>query len=63
MRGLIDDEILETVAVVGERHEIAPALAQRLDGIADGVSLTHNRAPDPELWADVVAAIRQARSG
>ncbi len=63
MAELIDDEILGSIAVVGERHEIAPALAQRLGGIADGVSLTHNRAPDPELWADVVAAIRQSRSG
>ena len=27
-------------------------LVQRLEGIADGVSLTHNRAPDPDHWAD-----------
>ena len=28
-------------------------------GIADGVSLTHNRAPDPEQWADVVADLKR----
>ena len=44
MAGLIDDEILETLAVVGPRDAIAAKLRARLDGIADGVSLTHNRA-------------------
>ena len=58
MTGLISDEILETIAVVGPRREIARRLRERLAGIADGVSLTHNRAPDPEHWADVVAELR-----
>ena len=44
--------------MVGPRAAIAPALERRLGGIADGVSLTHNRAPDPELWADVVAQLK-----
>lgn len=55
MADLIDDEILETIAVVGPRGSIAGKLRARLAGIADGVSLTHNRAPDPSHWADVVA--------
>lgn len=58
MTGLIDDEILETIAVVGERHEIADKLCARLDGIADSVSLTHNRCPDPNYWADIVAQLK-----
>jgi len=61
MTDLVDDEVLETLAVVGERHEIAAKLEARLDGIADGVSLTHNRAPDPASWADVVAELRARR--
>ena len=61
MTSLITDEILETIAVVGERHEIAGKLKARLDGIADGVSLTHNRAPDPAQWADIVAELRAGR--
>jgi probable F420-dependent oxidoreductase len=61
MTNLIDDEVLETIAVVGPRKEIAARLAERLDGIADGVSLTHNRAPDPAQWADVVSDLRGAR--
>jgi probable F420-dependent oxidoreductase len=58
MADRVDDEVLETIAVVGPRAEIAGRLRARLDGIADGVSLTHNRAPDPSHWADVVAALR-----
>ncbi len=58
MTGLITDEVLETIAVVGPRAEIAGALEKRLEGIADGVSLTHNRAPDPTHWADVVAKLK-----
>jgi probable F420-dependent oxidoreductase len=48
MAGCISDEILEEIAVVGPRHEIADRLRTRLRGIADAVSLTHNRAPDPD---------------
>ncbi|MGH0030775.1 MAG: TIGR03617 family F420-dependent LLM class oxidoreductase [Myxococcota bacterium] len=54
MAGLVDDEVLTTIAVVGERREIAGKVRERLAGIADGVSLTNNRAPDPDHWADVV---------
>jgi probable F420-dependent oxidoreductase len=61
MADLIDDEVLETIAVVGERHEIAAKLEARLEGIADGVSLTNNRAPDPEHWADIVSTLRAGR--
>jgi probable F420-dependent oxidoreductase len=58
MAGLISDEILEAIAVVGPRGEIAAKLHARLEGIANGVSLTHNRAPDPDHWADVVADLK-----
>ena len=61
MTHLVDDEILETLAVVGPRVEIAARLRERLDGIADGVSITHNRAPDPSQWADVVADLKEQR--
>lgn len=54
MTALIDDQVLETIAVVGPRSTIAEKVRARLDGVADAVSLTHNRAPDPRHWADVV---------
>ena len=59
MAACIDDEILEEIAVVGPRREIADRLRSRLRGIADAVSLTHNRAPDPHHWADVVAELKR----
>jgi len=59
MTSLIDDEVLEAIAVVGARNEIGPRLEARLAGLADGVSLTHTRAPDPAQWADIVAALKR----
>lgn len=61
MAGLIGDDVLEAIAVVGPRREIATKLRARLEGIADGVSLTHNRSPDPAHWADVVRDLRASR--
>jgi alkanesulfonate monooxygenase SsuD/methylene tetrahydromethanopterin reductase-like flavin-dependent oxidoreductase (luciferase family) len=57
MATLVDDALIETIAVVGEPHEIAPQIRARLDGISDSVSLVNNRAPDPEHFAEVVAAL------
>ncbi len=55
MAGLIDDELIETIAVVGSPHEIAAKIVERLDGVSDSVSLVNNRAPDPAHLAEVVA--------
>ena len=57
MGALIDDDLIRTIAVVGEPHEIAPMVRARLEGISDSVSLVNNRAPDPEHLAEVVAAL------
>jgi probable F420-dependent oxidoreductase len=57
MPALIDDELIETIAVVGEPEQIAPAIVARLDGISDSVSLVNNRAPDPRHFAEVVAGL------
>jgi probable F420-dependent oxidoreductase len=59
MAGLIDDHVLDEIAVVGEPASIASKLQARLDGIADAVSLTNNRAPDPDHWAGVVADLKR----
>jgi hypothetical protein len=58
MAALIDDEVLETIAVFGPREDVAGKLQARLDGIADSVSLTHNRCPDPGFWGETVAGLR-----
>lgn len=62
MAGLVPDALLEQVAVVGPRRSIAAKVAARLEGIADAVSLTNNRAPDPTHWADVVADLSTAKT-
>jgi probable F420-dependent oxidoreductase len=58
MASLITDEILEAIAVVGAPDTIADALRARLEGIADGVSLTNTRSPDAGHWASVVADLQ-----
>lgn len=58
MAGLIDDELISTIAVVGQPHEIAPAIRSRLDGISNSVSLVNNRAPDARHFAEVVAGLQ-----
>lgn len=61
MAALVGDDVLEAIAVVGPRREIARKLRARLAGIADGVSLTHNRASDASHWADIVGELRAER--
>ncbi len=60
MAGLVDDELLESIAVVGPRDEIASRLLERYRGVADRISLVTPFAPRDELWADVVAALAAA---
>lgn len=59
MAALIDDDLIETIAVVGEPHEIAAQVRARLDGISNSVSLVNNRAPDPHHFAEIVAALHR----
>jgi probable F420-dependent oxidoreductase len=54
MAELIDDEFLETVAVVGPPSQIAGRIRDRLAGISDHVSLVNNRCPDPDHFASIV---------
>ena len=61
MAGLIDDDLIATIAVVGEPHEIAAKVTARLAGISDSVSLVNNRAPDPLHFAEVVADLTVGR--
>ncbi|MFQ5416401.1 MAG: LLM class F420-dependent oxidoreductase [Myxococcota bacterium] len=58
MAGLIGDEILEVIAVVGPVDEIADRIRARCEKFADRVSLVAPFAPDPGRWADVVQALK-----
>jgi probable F420-dependent oxidoreductase len=60
MSALIPDDLLESIAVVGRRDEIAAAVTARVAAIADIVSLECTRLPDPDHFADIVAALKDA---
>ncbi len=56
----VDDDLLEAIAVVGPRDELADRIRERCAGVADRVSLVAPFAPDPELWSDVVRKLADA---
>jgi probable F420-dependent oxidoreductase len=59
MATLIDDDLIETIAVVGEPAEVARGVRARLDGISRHVSLVNNRAPDPGHFAGIVGRLKE----
>ena len=58
MGRLIDDEILNTFAVVAPPEGIAPELGRRYGGIVDRISFYTPSQVDPDRWQDVLAAIK-----
>lgn len=58
MTDLIPDDLLETIAVVGRRDQIAASIAEKVNGLADIVTLECTRRPDPNHFADIVADLR-----
>ncbi len=58
MSRLITDDMMQEIAVMRPRREIAVAVLERLAGIADAVSLVNNRHPDPGHFGDIVADLR-----
>jgi probable F420-dependent oxidoreductase len=58
MVGLIDDELLEKIAVVGERRELAGKLRARFGSFADRVSPMAPSSPDPDVWAEVIQELK-----
>ena len=58
MAALVPDEMLESIAVVGRRDEIAALVRAKVGGIADIVSLECTRRPDPAHFADIVGQLR-----
>jgi probable F420-dependent oxidoreductase len=58
MGTLIDDELLNTFAVVGTPDEIAPELGRRYGDIVDRISYYAAYERDPDDWAVVNAGVR-----
>jgi probable F420-dependent oxidoreductase len=59
MATLVSDEVMDAIAVIAPRDEIAEALLRRVEGIADGISLENTRAPDATNFADVVRQLKE----
>jgi probable F420-dependent oxidoreductase len=60
MGTLIDDEILNTFAVVGEPEAIAPELSRRYGDVIQRISFYAPYQSDPERWRAVMDALRAA---
>jgi probable F420-dependent oxidoreductase len=60
MGTLIDDEILNTFAVVGEPEGIAPELTKRYGDVIQRISFYAPYASDPDRWSAVMAALEAA---
>ncbi len=59
MTHLISDEIMDAIAVVGPRDEIAPRIHEKLAGIADRVNLVARYTSDESEWEDIVHQLQQ----
>jgi probable F420-dependent oxidoreductase len=60
MGGLIDDEILNTFAVVGEPEQIAPELSKRYGDVVSRISFYAPYKSDPDRWGKVMGALKAA---
>ena len=58
MTALISDELLDAVAVVCPREEMADKIRVRCAGVFDRVNLVARYTPDEHGWADVVQALK-----
>ena len=60
MGTLIDDEILNTFAVVGSPEELAPELSKRYGDCIQRISFYAPYKSDPERWHGVMEALKAA---
>lgn len=58
MADLIDDDVLNAFAVVGELDDIAGLVLQRFGGVIDRFNFYAPYAMDPERWAEVLAGFK-----
>ena len=60
MGEVIDDEVLNTFAVVGEPEQIGAELTRRYGDIIDRLAFYAPYKSDPERWAKVLDDLRAA---
>lgn len=63
MGTLIDDEVLEAFAVIGEPSEIGPQLVRRFGDVITRYEANTVRADDPQLSLEVATSIKDAFQG
>jgi probable F420-dependent oxidoreductase len=59
MAARVPDELVERIAIVGPRAQVADRVRARYGRFADRVSLVSPFTPEPEAWADVVRALAE----
>ena len=62
MRDLVDDEVLDTSAVVGDAGAVGADVRSRFDGLLDRFSGYASYPAPLELWDSLAAAFRSPRS-
>ena len=60
MGTLIDDEMLDTFAIVGEPEQIAPRMRARYGDVVDRISFYVPYRSDPDRWSQVMADLKAA---
>jgi probable F420-dependent oxidoreductase len=60
MGTLVDDEILNTFAVVGAPEDIAPELSRRYGDVIQRISFYAPYQSDPDRWSAVISALHRA---
>ncbi len=60
MGTLIDDDMLDTFAIVAEPEQIAPRMKQRYGDVVDRISFYVPYRSDPERWSQVMADLKAA---
>lgn len=60
MADLVDDEVLDAFAVVAEPGDVARALHERWNGLADRVVATVAADPGTEVWAEIARGAAHA---
>lgn len=58
MADLIDDEVVETFAVVESLENLVPTIRRRFDGIVDRFCFYAPYASEPEQWAGLISAFK-----
>jgi len=58
LAGLVDDGLLETLAVCGTTAEVIEKLRARTQGVADRLTIMAPYEGDPARWSEIVKALR-----